>query len=205
MDSSLLEKSTKLIESCQHELLDLINGQREWEHLGEDNGVESDRIMTESGIQLIKAIGLINRTPQQIVDVICDYQHKSEWDDMCVESLMVQEFDPNYRVLYQRFWAPWPISHRDFVFASKVSNIGEDIIIVAKSVETELAPEKSGVVRGSINTSGFYLQKLGENLTRLTYLVSVDPKGSLPLWVVNQLGKKQCQVPYKLKVRLGDS
>ncbi|CAG9312302.1 unnamed protein product [Blepharisma stoltei] len=204
METSLLEKSTKTIERCQAELLDLINGQRNWEHLGDDNNVESDRLMTESGIHLIKAVGLINRTPQQIFDVIWDYQHKSEWDDMCLENILVQEFTPDFRVQYQRFWAPWPINQRDFVFASKVIRTDGDILITGKSIETELAPEKSGIVRGSINTSGFYLQSLGENLTRITYLVCVDPKGSIPTWVVNQLGKRQCQIVHKLKMRLGD-
>lgn len=164
-----------------------------------------DRMMTDSGIQLIKAVGTINRNTQQIYDVIWDYAHKSEWDEMCIESLLVREFSPDFRVLYQRFTAPWPVSHRDFVFASRVSRIGNDILLTAKSIECESVPEKSGIVRGDVMTSGFYLEALADNLTRLTYLVNVNPKGSLPLWVVNKLGKQQCGVIQKMRAKLGDS
>jgi len=95
------------------------------------------------------------------------------------------------------------VSNRDFVFASRVIRIGNDFLLTARSIETELSPERSGIVRGSIDTSGFYLQQIAEGVTRVTYVVNVDPKGMLPLFLVNKLGNNQCQVVHKIRTRLG--
>ncbi|CAG9331628.1 unnamed protein product [Blepharisma stoltei] len=202
--SALLRACNQAVKILQPRVLDLMTASREWRDLGVDKGVETKGILTDAGLQLIKATGLINQSFQRVHDELWDYQHKTEWDDICLESSLVETFDQDYRVLYQIFKCPWPISNRDFIFVQKRSFIGEDLLISSTSVPVESIPEKRGMVRADVDLTGFHLEKVEDNVSRLTYYVSVDLKGSIPLALSNKIAGKRGVFIHKLRARLGD-
>ena len=51
-------------------------------------------------------------------------------------------------------------------------------------------PEVKSVVRGTILIGGYIIEAIDKNTTRVTYIASVDIKGSIPDMVKNELSKK---------------
>ena len=202
MESQYLAEATSVINGCVTQLLGLIAQVDGWKDLGDNDGVRGSQTTTPDGKQLIRSIGILNFSPEQLAAFIFDNSKKKSWDGMLDESSIVVSFSDSFRIMYERFAAPWPVSYRDFVFACRSIQRDDGILLVAKSIEAGVA-EKSGVVRGELITSGFYLKRLGENVTEMTYLVCMDPKGMLPGFIVNQLGKKQCLNVNKIRHVMG--
>jgi hypothetical protein len=187
-------------EAKLQELLSYEESTEGWEDLGIDDEVESSRLYMPTGYYLIRGVGDIDQSPADIHALILDLDRKGAWDQLYVEGRVVANLTPVARVLYQHFSAPWPVSHRDFAFLS-VSKHLEDgsIISVGFSVDSPLVPEVSGLVRGEMHMAGFILRQVAPKLTRMTYLVHIDPKGSIPTMVINQTQKKQTQNVSKIR------
>ena len=191
-----------MIDGCVSQLLTLMDTPEGWDDLGDNDGVQGGQKVAADGKQIIRSIGTINHTPEEVCAFIWDNSQKQRWDGMLAESTVVKNFNEKFKILYERFTAPWPVSHRDFVFACKIIDREDGILLVAKSMDAGV-PEKSGVVRGEVTTSGFYLKRADAGATLVTYLVSVDPKGMLPGFIVNQLGKRQCLNINKIRHVMG--
>lgn len=193
------ERLMRLVESQGEEklreLLELESSTEEWEDLGITNEVEScRRYIPETGYYVLKGVGDIDQSPEAIITLIIDVNRKGEWDEMFVEGRVVVPLGERNRLSYQHFSAPWPVSHRDFVYLS-ISRPLEDgsIISLGFSVESPLVPEVRGLVRGHIYLAGFILRRIGPDTTRVTYIVHCDPRGSIPTMIINQSQKKQAQ------------
>jgi len=199
MEADLKQSTENSVEACKDYLKQLIAETEGWENIKNSQELVAFKRKTDSGIHLIKAIAEMDRSPEEVFNIIWDYERKHEWDEMLLESTLVQEFESDLRVLYNRFHAPWPVSERDFVFASKkyIEDSGS-ILVVGCSVDAGV-PERNKTVRGEILASGFYIEKLSETRCRVTYLVNVDPKGSLPTWLVNKMSGKQCNNLIKIR------
>lgn len=184
------------IDACRDQLLEHMNSGG-WEELGEDNEVYTQRKGTDTGIFLVKSQGFIPATPSAIVDYIWDNSKKSQWDDMLEETTILNYFSDELKILREQFWAPWPLSHREFIFIVKRYNEANGVLLTAKSVEVE-APVPDGIVRGELMISGWFLEPV-EGGSQATYLINADPKGLIPLFVINLLSKRQGQNIYRIR------
>lgn len=171
-----------------------------WEDLGTIKDIEGTRLMTDSGLYVVRAKGIIPARPEEILALVSDLDRKKQWDPMFVEGRVLKEFTADLKVNYQHFYAPWPVSHRDFVFMSVVQREEDGTIVYSgTSIELPTMPDVSGLVRGEMVRGGFILRPHGERETRLTYLVHVDPRGMLPTMIVNKFQRSQTANVYKIK------
>jgi len=125
-------------------------------------------------------------------------------DPMCYEFEIVEQVDEVRSVLYGIFQTPFPLANRDFVWAAQdVWREDEQIgISCGISVEHDDKPDNvPGVVRGELRTSGYFMQtnKDKENTCIVNYVVLADPKGFIPVWVVNLVVKDQAKNLIRLK------
>jgi hypothetical protein len=70
----------------------------------------------------------------------------------------------------------------------KINHTPLSIFIALNSVEDAREPPKPGIVRGEILHSYYYLEEVSGGVapeTRVVVEVAVDPKGSIPSWLVN--------------------
>ena len=182
------------------EMMSLEDNYEGWEDLGTIKEIEGTRLMTESGLYVVRAKGIIPASPEAIFALVSDLDRKKQWDPMFVEGRVVKEFSPEVKVNYQRFYAPWPVSHRDFVFMSVLRREPDGTIVFAgSSIDIPSLPDVSGLVRGEMVRGGFILRPHGEGETRVTYIVHVDPRGMLPTMIVNKFQKSQTANVYKIK------
>ncbi|KAK1786163.1 hypothetical protein P4O66_017879, partial [Electrophorus voltai] len=81
---------------------------------------------------------------------------------------------------------PKPLRNRDVITLRSWLPIGNDYIIMNYSVKHPKYPPKKDMVRAVSIQTGYLIQSNGPSSCTLTYLAQVDPRGSLPRWVVNK-------------------
>jgi hypothetical protein len=184
------EQCSAIVDSCISQVLSLIASDDGWTELSPEDGVLRSQRSFSDGRQIVRGIGIFDFPPTEIKDFLLDIPNKKLLDDRLEEGFILLQFDSTLMVIYERYAAPWPVSPRDFVYAQKVMEREDGIFIVAKSVEMGV-PEREGVVRGEVIASGFYLRKVEERKTEVSYLACADPKGLLPGFVVDMFAQKQ--------------
>ena len=203
MDSQEFREATNaMLDECISSLLALMVRQDGWEDLGVDDGVRKSQMLTDAGIQMVRAIGEINHSAEEICTFLLDHKRRKSYQKTSLEVSPVQTYSDKFQILYELYDMPWPVSNRDFVRAFKVVDREDGILFVAKSIDG-VVPEKDGIVRGDLIAYGFYLKRIRPNTTEMTFLVAADPKGLIPSFVTNAMAEKQCSIVNKVRAILG--
>lgn len=187
------------------ELLSLENVVEGWEDLGVKNDVHSYRKQTGTGLYYIKGVGDMNYPAESIYTKVDEYATKKQWDEMFIEGRTVQRFNDHASVSYELFSAPWPVTNRDFLFGSYVQKTPELIVSAGFSVEHPSVPPVKNAVRAQMDIGGFIYRALSPAQTRVTYILYMDPRGSIPQMVVNSSQKKQTQNISRIRTFLARS
>jgi hypothetical protein len=115
---------------------------------------------------------------------------------------------PGHAILRGTFRLPSIIRDRDFVWEQLTMKMPNGAVVVAaQSIENgvvnAVAPPLEGHVRGAILVSGYYAVPNRETGgSTLFYVVQADPKGVLPMWVVNLVAPDQAQNVARLRNHL---
>ena len=115
---------------------------------------------------------------------------------------------PGHAILRGTFKLPSIIRDRDFVWEQLTMKMPNGAVVVAaQSIENgvvnAVAPPLEGHVRGSILVSGYYaVPNPRTGGSTLYYVVQADPKGQLPMWVVNLVAPDQAQNVARLRNHL---
>jgi hypothetical protein len=195
MEGQYHSEAERVAESSINDFLSLLS-RTDWDDLGERDGVHGFQKSID-GRTTIKAFGVLEFPAESICNYLLDNSNKKNWDKMLIESKILHNFG-NVRIIHESFSAPWPVSGRDFVFALKWMDRGEDILMVAKSIDIGVAVPR-GVVRGEVLNSGFLIKKLTPTSSEVTYSVCIDLKGMIPNMLVNQMAKNQVGNLAKIK------
>ncbi|XP_021168319.1 START domain-containing protein 10 isoform X2 [Fundulus heteroclitus] len=103
--------------------------------------------------------------------------------DVTAETLYDVLHDTSYRK------CPTPLKNRDFVTMRSWLPLGSDYMIINYSVKHPQHPPKKDYVRAVSLLTGYLIQSSSATSSTLYYLTQVDPKGSLPKWVVNRVSQ----------------
>ncbi|OUS44242.1 hypothetical protein BE221DRAFT_206909 [Ostreococcus tauri] len=112
---------------------------------------------------------------------------------------------PGHAILRGAFRLPSIIRDRDFVWEQLTMKLPNGAVVVAaQSVENgvinAVAPPLEGHVRGKIIVSGYYAApNPATGGSTLYYVVQADPKGHLPMWVVNAVAPNQAENVARLR------
>ena len=95
---------------------------------------------------------LINRSPDEIAEVILETELRKKWDKYLKNSESLHRWGKNLQLIYMQQTYAWPLSDRDFVLVQGVSRYeNERVTIGWKSVEYDKKPPLSRFVRGTIH------------------------------------------------------
>lgn len=141
-----------------------------------------------SNLREFKGEMLINTQMSTIAALLLDSKSAPKWMHQCVKFEVIDQVDPLTAIVYFINGAPWPVSDRDAVVKSVMSQDPESLILkVEISVVDGLVPEDDDYVRIP-NMNGFWLfepKEAGQIL--VTYQVHANPGGSLPDWLANSV------------------
>ena len=122
------------------------------------------------------------------------YHKPFEWwhsfDSNLLRYEKVSDISESAQIQYMLQHLPWPISDRDFVSLFCFSHFESFSIVIWQSVEHPDFPDpaSSSIVRGITTFGGFLFEKdpsRPSSHCRIIRFMHVDPKGSIPNWLVS--------------------
>ena len=161
----------------------------QWKLIADEDGIQSyEKIKSASGLVAFRGEIIIPAPLKKVATILSNESLQKDWVDAYVESKTISEKNEYEHVEYDQTKVPWPFQNRDFVFhvTGKVNAQPATMLILMKSVIDPAAPPIEGIVRGEIVHSYYYLKEmLGKQGTKMVVEMEVDPKGSIPMWLVN--------------------
>jgi len=163
-----------------------------WETIVRESGI---RVLQKerpgSDIPKVKGVGIVKANLVDVLAVIDDVPGRTTWAHDCTDSRELEKSSPFERVLYHRSAVAWPVSDRDVVVRVKVDADyeGKRVKVTYKTARGYAFPKVSGVVRMPRLDGYFLIEAVGDDKTRVTYLVDADPGGLIPDWLVAMTSK----------------
>jgi hypothetical protein len=157
----------------------------------------------KDGVFPVKAVMQVNFTIEEVIAVLMDTPRKTEWLKKLIKSEIVETISPDHWIEYAAINLPWPCSDRDLIIELKVNvNSNIDIVNVRfQSVRNDFIKNKD-YIRAALYDSKIVLRKAERgSVTMLEIESFVDPKGSIPKWIVNHFQMVQSKKAAKSLIK----
>ena len=143
-----------------------------------------------SDILKVKTQIIINAEIKQIRAILDDAAHRKNWIPYLKTSTVAYAFSNTEKLEYSHFSAPWPASDRDFVYRLRlVHQDANKLIYHMKSEDSPLLPVHNDMIRADLIESSYTLTALTKQQTQVELIFHADPKGWLPIWIINIIQK----------------
>jgi len=161
-----------------------------WQKIDQQDGIVAySRDVPGSAILAFRGDGDIAAPIAKVASILIDIERGPEWIDSLIDAHPVRRVSEVEYVEYDHFGTPFPLAHRDFVFAAKLELVpqSKQIVLRFHSVDDPQAP-KTGYVRGELIQSSFTLTSLDHGTrTHMMADIQTDPKGWIPAFIVNMV------------------
>jgi hypothetical protein len=169
-----------------------------WVFCKEEEGVTiHTKDQPDDPVRSVRGVGIIPASSEVLRLHLVQMDLRFHWDEMFLGAKYHLEVTPNIRVAYYSFKAPWPVNNRDFLTVAGETLTEDNLFVSAvNSIEREDFPEQEGFVRAILRNSGFVVKPIendenGKPRCKVTYVVSMNPMGWIPTWVVNMVNVAQ--------------
>jgi hypothetical protein len=128
----------------------------------------------------------VNATFDDYISIVLDVEKYPEWRYKENSSKVLKKVSDHELIYYTRISPPFPVSDRDLVLRLKIhEEIPNEKLVVTITSEADFSPEVDGVVRIKKTYSTMTLTRLSKTRLKVEYFLEVDPRGSIPAWIVN--------------------
>ncbi|MBC7658998.1 MAG: hypothetical protein H7249_04755 [Chitinophagaceae bacterium] len=163
-----------------------------WEFLDDKDGIKTFRkSYANSAVKGVGGEALVDASIGKILWVLMDHAHKNQWIDKFKEAETLDKTSPLNQLQFVAFDMPFPVTDREFVFIMHfhVDSALNAVVVDMSSVKDGKAPPvHEGNIRGEILEGRYTLYPRGDKtFVQAEYLA--DPKGSLPVFLVNFVQK----------------
>jgi hypothetical protein len=176
-----------------------------WEMFDEEDGIRMyRRDVAGSSVVALRGEGFVAAPITRVASVLIDRKRSTEWIDRLVRTKVLRQLSETESINWNHIKTPTPLKDRDFVFKSLLTTdpAQKKVLFTYYSVTDPLAPVTDDYVRGSFKSGKFELtmatrtNKDGTKTkgTIVIAEVEVDPRGSVPTFIVNMVQKSW---PYK--------
>jgi hypothetical protein len=167
-----------------------------WEKIGEVDGITGYiRSKSESSINEIKAIGVVDAPVAVIEAVLRDDAARTEYSESCIEASRIEipglESTKDSYYSYHRIGMPWPLYDRDAVgkIELMIDKTTGALLVQTQNIPTDYRTENEDAVRAPVLEGKWILTPIGENKTEALYQVLADPGGYLPSFIINMVSE----------------
>ncbi|MBL4658487.1 MAG: hypothetical protein JKX73_10835 [Flavobacteriales bacterium] len=159
----------------------------EWKLKKSEDGITVyTRESATSSFSELKMHGTFKTTMSSIIALFKDIPNYTAWVYNCTESRSVKSGNDGEDYYYSITSAPWPVSDRDVVVHSKVSQDPVTWIVSSISEHVDgIVEKKDGLERVPLLKSMWTLIPLKGGMVDITYHLTVDPGGLIPVWLSN--------------------
>jgi hypothetical protein len=158
-----------------------------WVLLEDDEGIKVWSLdIPGQDLPGFRGITTINATIDEILEYVLDTTQHTEWMWNCDESWIVERFNQEHGILYNRINAPWPVKDRDVLLDIMYRYTPQRTALTFRFRETkepqyeQKVPVPRRVVRIPKLTGFFRLWQETPTKTNVLYQVEVDIGGNVP-------------------------
>lgn len=181
-----------------------------WTFKTESEGVKVyQKSLKGNPLQYFKGQSLFKCEEGQLalLQSILKTEERPKWDETCMSGAAPQFYPPFYKYAHVQLKSQMGvISARDLVSIGRIRFEPDGAIVICLQSETlPEVPEQAGVVRINFIEGGYVIRPTANpSEFMVTWTGCVDPKGMIPVWVVNLVAKKQGLTLAKLKVYMNN-
>ncbi len=164
----------------------LLLAQTNWTLKKDDNGIKIyTRPVADETLDEYKAITVVNT---KIDNVVSELLTAPNYEDSCEPgiSYYIKQLSDNQHVFYAHKPLPWPIRDRDIITLLTVEKISDLKYKLILESLPDAIPEKEKTIRIK-KLMGYWLLEADGNTTKITQQLFVNPEGTLPAFVINNL------------------
>lgn len=156
-----------------------------WELRKETDGVKIYQRQTAAGHE-IKLLTTFQYSLSAMVALFNNVADYPRWGYKVQQSRLLKRLNDNEFYYYQQFDFPWPLTDRDVVMHSRISqDPATHVVTLHSEAAPDYLPENDGFVRVRKANVQWTLTPLSANLIQAEYWLNSDPGGLLPDWTVN--------------------
>ncbi|WP_044557541.1 START domain-containing protein [Halobacteriovorax marinus] len=162
-----------------------------------------EKIYTKSGVVVysqkskhsslvgFRAEAILEAPLENILATLRDVEGTISWAPNMIEKSTLKEISDVKAITYSNNDLPWPAADRDMIQMNelRLDKEKKELIVDTYSVDYENYPVPKDVVRAHM-TFGTLAFKRAQNNSSVQMTLLVDPRGSLPIWLVNMLQKR---------------
>lgn len=145
------------------------------------------REVANSDLKEFKGITHIKAPVSAFVALLKDTDVSTEWMKDVVEYEVLEQTSETESLVYTVNAAPWPVTNRDAVIRSIMSQDEQGVVTVQLSAEPEGKAKHDDYVRMPALTGFWQFTPQAEGVVEVVYQVHANPGGSLPTWLVNSI------------------
>ncbi len=158
-----------------------------WEQISEGNNLSVYVFENDGSIYTFQAIGTLRAPIDKLLAVLRDVESAPRWNPDIKYKITLKNISDVEAITYNLNEFSWPVSNRDFVLHNLLSLDRENrfLMVRVKSTTFHSHPPFGDNVRGDVRFATLYLRPAKDSSTDVRLLVNVDPRGSIPKWLVN--------------------
>jgi len=156
---------------------------------------------TFDSVVRVRGKGIIEASPEEILDVVRGLTYASEIDPLFQEGKVLEKLDDDHQIIFSRHRVKTsPFKHREMVYMqSTLSASGGTKVLLSFSVPRDdvvhiRLPMRGSCVRERMLYSGWIITPIGslssekpKLYSEVTFIYQVDPKGLVPAFITNAL------------------
>jgi hypothetical protein len=155
-----------------------------WEFKSEKDGCKIYHQHTE-GLLHIKLATSFKVPLSGIALLFSEVESYTQWGYKMVESRLLRRVSDTELYYYARYDFPWPISDKDIILHSKLSqNPATGVLTIVNTPQPDYLPVKKGIERIRNTTTRWQFTKGNGGWVYTEQLISTDSAEGLPDWLV---------------------
>ncbi|MBI5372077.1 MAG: START domain-containing protein [Sphingobacteriales bacterium] len=133
----------------------------------------------------------ITGTYNKLIALLTNVPHFTDWIYHNKLSRVLKRISPYDFIYYTETSMPWPMSNRDAVIHVQIRTDSlPRFMTITGTGEPRYIPEESGKVRVPYYKAVWKVTMPTAQTLAVTYIVELDPGGSIPAWIANMFAEK---------------
>ncbi|MFO8113695.1 MAG: START domain-containing protein [Desulfosalsimonadaceae bacterium] len=161
----------------------------EWEEAASDAEkqiVVYTRSVENSPFKISRGVTTVSASLGAIVSLIADTDSFPEWMHNVKRSMVIEQISKTERITYTAQKLPWPVTDRDTVVYSRLTQDPDTKqVVINVEARPDAYPEQDGHVRIPEMTNRWELTPIGGGRVEVAYEIHVDPGGRIPTRLAN--------------------
>jgi hypothetical protein len=163
----------------------------EWELEKENKDIQLKvytREVSGSNLKEFKGELIAETSLTALAALLLDSTAAPQWMHQCEKFEVIEQNDPQSAIVYFINSAPWPVTDRDAIVSTIMSQDPETLTVrVEVEALADRLPDNDDYVHISKMTGFWSFSLLTDGKVKVVYQAHAEPSGSLPSWLANSV------------------